>query len=160
MEFRERTTKQISAAIERMLVRNSERHSREIQICRAAIDDAVRSLEETDRRSVNQTDVAELRAYATMLVNEIAHIYTEDVAAATAESDITDRLRENLRCARQIYAQRALEEGPFAATLLEEELSQVIRTATPFTRALSAILAQGCHESHTEARLRTFESQP
>jgi hypothetical protein len=172
MELRERTTKQISAAIERMLASKSERYSHELQSFRAAIDDAVQSLEEAVNRQADtilerarpgaeagsprsermhettQNDLTELREYATMLVNEIEHVYEADVIAGAAEASITERLGENLRCARQIYAQRVVEEGPAAAGLLEERLSQMVHLPTAFARDLSAILER-CHADNS-----------
>jgi ElaB/YqjD/DUF883 family membrane-anchored ribosome-binding protein len=167
MEFRERTSKQISAAVERMLANKGERYSRELQSFRAAIDDAVQSLEEAVSRHADtilerarpgaeagsarsermhqttRNDLTELREYATMLVNEIEHVYEADIIAGAAEASISERLRENLRCARQIYAQRVVEEVPAAAGLLEERLSQMVHTPTPFAHDLSAMLDPG-----------------
>ncbi|PWT86449.1 MAG: hypothetical protein C5B57_01065 [Blastocatellia bacterium] len=187
MEFRERTTKQISAAIERMLASKSEHYSGELESFRTAIDRAVQSLEEAVSRHVARvveraraegaathasvagsesthditwTDLTELREYATMLVNEIKHVYEADVVAGAADDSISERLRENLRCARQIYAQRVVEEGPVAAGLLEEQLRHTVHMPTPFARDLSAILERYGADIRTGPHRQTLNSEP
>ncbi len=92
------------------------------------------------RLSTNLVALTELRQYATMLVNEIEHIYSADAGAGKHAIELQSRLRENLRCARQIYAQRVTPEGPFAATLLEEQLALQAQSSTPFGRDVAAVL--------------------
>jgi hypothetical protein len=92
------------------------------------------------RLSTNLVALTELRQYATMLVNEIEHIYSADATAGKQAAELQSRLRENLQCARQIYAQRVAPEGPFAATLLEEQLALQAQSSTPFGRDMAAVL--------------------
>jgi hypothetical protein len=90
--------------------------------------------------STNLVALAELRQYATMLVNEIEHIYHADASAGKHAEELQSRMRENLQCARQIYAQRATPEGLFAASLLEEQLALQAQSGTPFGRDIAALL--------------------
>jgi hypothetical protein len=103
------------------------------------------------RLSTNLVALTELRQYATMLVNEIEHIYSADAGAGKHADELQSRLRENLQCARQIYAQRVTPEGPFAATLLEEQLALQAQSGTPFGRDVAAVLERSQPASALEA---------
>jgi hypothetical protein len=103
------------------------------------------------RLSTNLVALTELRQYATMLVNEIEHIYSADAGAGKQAEELQNRLRENLQCARQIYAQRVIPEGPFAATLLEEQLALQAQSGTPFGRDVAAVLERSQPASALEA---------
>jgi hypothetical protein len=77
-----------------------------------------------------------------MLVNEIEHIYNADATTGKKSEELQSRLRENLQCARQIYAQRVTPEGPFAATLLEEQLALQAQTGSAFGRDVAAVVGR------------------
>ena len=94
------------------------------------------------RLSTDLTTLTELRQYAAMLVNEIGHIYTADAAGGKKSDELQARLLDNLQCARQIFSQRVAPEGPFAATLLEEQLVLQAQAATPFGRDVAAVLGR------------------
>jgi hypothetical protein len=94
------------------------------------------------RLSTDLVALTELRQYATMLVNEIEHIYNADAATGKKSEELQSRLRENLQCARQIYAQRVTPEGPFAATLLEEQLALQTQAGTAFGRDVAAVMGR------------------
>jgi hypothetical protein len=85
--------------------------------------------------------LAELRAYATLLLDEVEYMYSADLGAGKPESELHTRLADNLQCARQIYAQRVAQEGPAAAGLLEERLAVILeaKRKTPFGRDLRAV---------------------
>jgi hypothetical protein len=85
--------------------------------------------------------LAELRQYATTLVNEIEYMYQADVAGGKNDGALQASLMDNVDCARRIYAQRIESEAPTAAGLIEEQLSALMqaRTATPFGRDLARI---------------------
>jgi len=87
--------------------------------------------------------LAELEDYAAMLLSEAEYIYATDISAGKKAAELQCRLRDNLECARRIYAQRVVSEEPRAATLLEQRLAAVIetRSATPFGHDLAAIAA-------------------
>jgi hypothetical protein len=92
--------------------------------------------------------LAELRAYATLLLDEVEYMYSADVGAGKKDNELQHRLHDNLQCARQIYSQRVAKEGPAAAQLLEERLQVVLdgRKKTPFGRDLKAVIAQAARQ--------------
>jgi hypothetical protein len=94
-----------------------------------------------DRLTIELRTVNELRAYAQMLVDEVEHVFNVDAIANLGRSERRERLTENLRCARQIYAQRVTLEGPAAQSVLDEVLSQVLdaKSDTPFGRELADV---------------------
>lgn len=94
------------------------------------------------RISADQRALAELREYATMLMNEVEYTYTADVDAGKPDIECQNHLKEALECTRRVYAQRIAREGPAAALLLEERLAAMARARieTPFGRDLAAIV--------------------
>lgn len=83
--------------------------------------------------------LAELREYASMLLQEADQMYTADVEAGKSDTDRRRRLQETIDCARQLYAQRAALEGAAAATLLDEQIAIQAASATPFARELASV---------------------
>lgn len=83
--------------------------------------------------------LAELREYATMLLQEADQMYAADVEAGRNEAERRRRLQETIDCARQLYAQRAALEGAAAATLLDEQIAIQAASATPFAHELAAV---------------------
>ena len=86
--------------------------------------------------------LGELRDYAIMLLQEAEHMHTADADAGKAEGEIRARLRDNLDCARQLFAQRASLEGTAAAALLDDEIAAVIDAASNarFAADLAAVV--------------------
>lgn len=70
--------------------------------------------------------MAELRAYAGSLVNEIEEIYHSDVAAGKTGDELHKRVHGNLDYARSIYANRVAFEPAATAGLLEAQLAGTI----------------------------------
>jgi hypothetical protein len=91
------------------------------------------------QRTTELKKLAELGEYATMLLKEIEQMYAADADAGKKGADLRKRLKENLECARRMYAQRVEMEGPSAAALLEEQLVALVeaRGDTPFSRDLA-----------------------
>jgi hypothetical protein len=87
-----------------------------------------------ERLMIELKAIDELRAYARMLLDEVEYVFEADTTANVAASDRRERLKANLRCARQIYEQRVTLEGPAAAALLEEVVAVTVETKadTPF----------------------------
>jgi hypothetical protein len=85
--------------------------------------------------------LGELREYATMLLTEAEKMYTADVSSGRKEREVKNRLKENIEYARRTYAERAAEEGPAAASLLDERIAVIIedKGGTPFGRDLGAV---------------------
>jgi hypothetical protein len=94
-----------------------------------------------ERLTSELKSVGELRAYAQMLLDEVEYVFNADTAASVSGSERRERLTENLRCARQIYGQRVTLEGPAAASVLDEALSQMLdkKGDTPFGRELAEV---------------------
>lgn len=88
--------------------------------------------------------LTELREYATTLLNEVEHMFVADVDAGRRDGELRARLKDNLECARRIYAQRVQVEGPAAASLLDERLAALIEAqhGTSLGRELGAIVGQ------------------
>jgi hypothetical protein len=94
-----------------------------------------------EKLMAEQKMLNELRAYTVLLLDEVEYMYNADTSQGMKDADLKARLKENLQCARQIYAQRVAAEGPVAARLLEEHIASVIdaRGGTPFARDLGAV---------------------
>jgi hypothetical protein len=94
-----------------------------------------------DRLTIELRTVNELRAYAQMLVDEVEYVFNADTIANLGLSERRERLTENLRCARQLYAQRVTLEGPAARSVLDEVLSQMLdaKGDSPFGRELADV---------------------
>lgn len=94
-----------------------------------------------ERLTSELKSVGELRAYAQMLLDEVEYVFNADTTANLTGSERRKRLAENLRCARQIYAQRATVEGPAGASVLDEVLSQLLdkKGDTQFGRELAEV---------------------
>jgi predicted nucleic acid-binding Zn-ribbon protein len=69
---------------------------------------------------------AELRAYATSLLDELDEMYQADATARKAVKELHARLKANLDCARTIFQARVETECPEAAPLFEEQLATAI----------------------------------
>jgi hypothetical protein len=96
-----------------------------------------------ERLTIDLKAAAELRAYAKMLLDEVEYVYEADLAAKMSAADRQTRMKENIRCARQIYGQRVAVEGPMVAALLDEQISHAIaeKARTPFGQDLAAVTA-------------------
>lgn len=85
--------------------------------------------------------LAELRAYAGSLLNEIEQMYAADVGAEKTPDELRRRLQANIEYARSIFATRVALECPDAARLLEDEIAATIERESggPFGRDLEAV---------------------
>jgi hypothetical protein len=95
------------------------------------------------RRTNELRTMAELRAYAASLLEEIEQMYDADVIAGKSAADLQSGLRGNLDYARSIYANRVQMESPDAAAFLEDRLLELLdeRRGTPFGDGLGTLLA-------------------
>ena len=98
--------------------------------------------------------LAELRAYADLLLKEMEQMYAADVEAGQSGQTLMNLLKSNLEYARSIYASRVAHEGADAATLLEDQIALVIDTQadTPFGRDLAGALGSAGAEIGEKAR--------
>jgi hypothetical protein len=96
-----------------------------------------------ERLTIELKALAELRAYAQMLLDEVEYVYAADGAAQKPPQEQRARLTENLRCARNIFQQRVTLEGPAAAALLDEIITKTVaaKSGTPFGTQLAEIAA-------------------
>lgn len=96
-----------------------------------------------ERLTIELKATAELRAYAKMLLDEVEYVYGADVAAKMGASERQTRVRENVRCAKQIYGQRVSVEGPTASAFLDEHIARAIadKAGTPFGQDLALAVA-------------------
>jgi flagellar biosynthesis GTPase FlhF len=91
--------------------------------------------------SVDQEAINEVRNYATLLLTEIENMYDADASDDMDAENLRSRLKDNLDCAKRLYAQRVVSDGVAAAApLLDEQLAAVIdaKMGTPFGRDLAA----------------------
>jgi predicted nucleic acid-binding Zn-ribbon protein len=97
-----------------------------------------------DRLTLDLKTMGELRGYARMLLDEVEYVYRADVSAHKPDDERVARLRENVRCARQIYQQRVAVEGPAMGSLLDDVIATAIaaKASTPFGRELSAVASE------------------
>ena len=92
--------------------------------------------------SVDREATAEVGKYATLLLTEIENMYDADASDDLDGESLRTRLKDNLECAKRLYAQRVVSDGvPAAAPLLDEQLAAILhaKASTPFGRDLAAI---------------------
>jgi hypothetical protein len=95
-----------------------------------------------DRLTIDLKAVGELRAYAQMLLDEVEYVFNADSSASIGAAERRERLAGNLRCARQIYGQRVTLEGPAAAAVLDDVMSQMLdaKADSAFGRELAEVV--------------------
>jgi hypothetical protein len=83
----------------------------------------------------------ELRAYATLLLDEVEYRYETSLEGGLGEPGLRAELAANLQCARQIYSQRSDAEGPAASAIFDAQLSRLIdaRRDTALGRDLASV---------------------
>ncbi len=76
-----------------------------------------------------------------MLLDEVEYVFNADTAGNVNAVDRLEHLKENVRCARQIYGQRITLEGPAAAAVLEDVVARILegKAATAFGRELASL---------------------
>jgi hypothetical protein len=107
-----------------------------------------------DRLTLDLKTMGELRAYARMLLDEVEYVYRADVSARKPDDERLARLKENVRCARQIYQQRVVVEAPAMAALLDDVIATAVaaKASTPFGRELAGIAAESYPEEFAAAQ--------
>lgn len=88
--------------------------------------------------------VAELRAYADLLLKEMEQMYNADVEAGQTGEPLVTSLRSNLDYARSIYASRVTTEGADAESLLDDQIGVLIdaRHDSAFGKDLAAAIGR------------------
>ena len=103
------------------------------------------------RMKVELKALAELRTYATSLLQEIEAMYVADAGAGTEGEDLRQRLKTHLDYARSIYANRAALEDADAAALLDDAISVVV-AAHPDARYRQDLAAVSGHSTAAEPK--------
>ncbi len=83
--------------------------------------------------------LAELQAYAGSLLREIEQMHAADLQAGLTGEELPVRVKANLEFARSIYGSRTALEGADAATLLDDQVAELLEAQrdTPFGRDLA-----------------------
>ncbi len=105
--------------------------------------------------------INEVRAYATSLLNEIENMYDADAAASMHADEIASRLKNNVDCARRLYAQRIeAEELSFPTSLIEEQLTALFtaKSGTAFGQQLANVDRRVEAAAGRTSRRRTAEA--
>jgi chromosome segregation ATPase len=84
--------------------------------------------------------LAELRQYATTLLQEAKEMYLADAEAGKPAAQLRGRLKDNLECASQLYAYRAAMEGTAAAALLDDQIAAEMNGTSQFARDLADVV--------------------
>ena len=84
--------------------------------------------------------LAELRQYATTLLQEAKEMYLADAEAGKPAAQLKGRLKDNLECASQLYAYRAAMEGTAAAALLDDQIAAEMNGTSQFARDLADVV--------------------
>ena len=84
--------------------------------------------------------LAELRQYATTLLQEAKEMYLADAEAGKPAAHLKGRLKDNLECASQLYAYRAAMEGTAAAALLDDQIAAEMNGTSQFARDLADVV--------------------
>jgi predicted nucleic acid-binding Zn-ribbon protein len=84
--------------------------------------------------------LAELRQYATTLLQEAKEMYLADAEAGKPAAQLQGRLKDNIECASQLYAYRAAMEGTAAAALLDDQIAAEMNGTTQFARDLAVVV--------------------
>jgi hypothetical protein len=84
--------------------------------------------------------LAELRQYATTLLQEAKEMYLADAEAGKPAAQLQARLKDNIECASQLYAYRAAMEGTAAAALLDDQIAAELNGTSPFARDLASVV--------------------
>jgi hypothetical protein len=105
------------------------------------------------RAGTDQKQVAELKAYATMLLDEMEYGYTADAEAGYTELECRRRLMEALECSRRIFAGRTAGEDAEAAAILDQKLAATVevRNGTRFGRDLAGVAREAAKAASASA---------
>jgi chromosome segregation ATPase len=102
----------------------------------------------------------DLREYAGRLVSELESMYGADVSMGRKKDELRSRLRDNLDCARRMYAERIASETGAVAALLEDHLAAVARTGTDFAKELGKLLkGRDTTATNDQPKRRTAEAR-
>jgi chemotaxis protein histidine kinase CheA len=92
------------------------------------------------RLAAEEQALGELREYSTQLLSDLENVYNGDVAAGHKGEKLQRRLQHNIEYARNMFGQRAQDEGLDSAELFDVQLARMItaKQSVPFGRDLAA----------------------
>jgi chromosome segregation ATPase len=87
--------------------------------------------------------IADLREYATQLIQEAAQMHAADATAGRNAEEVRRRLKGTMDWARQLFGERVTLAGGFGTAVLEEQIAvNIEKQATPFARDLAAVVGR------------------
>jgi hypothetical protein len=87
--------------------------------------------------------IADLREYATQLIQEAAQMHAADAAAGKNAEEVRRRLKGTMDWARQLFGERVTLAGGLGTAVLEEQIAvSSEKQATPFARDLAAVVGR------------------
>ena len=87
--------------------------------------------------------LADLREYATQLLQEAAQMHSVDAAAGKNADEVRRRLKGTIDWARQLFAERVTLAGGLGAAVLDEQIgANLEKQATPFAKDLAAVVGR------------------
>ncbi len=87
--------------------------------------------------------LADLREYATQLIQEAAQMHAVDAAAGKNADEVRRRLKGTIDWARQLFAERVTLAGGLGAAVLDEQIgANIEKQATPFAKDLAAVVGR------------------
>ena len=93
-----------------------------------------------NRLAAEEQALGELREYSMQLLSDLENVYNGDVSAGHKGEKLQRRLQHNIEYARNMFAQRAQDEGLEGAELFDLQLARLItgKQSVPFGRDLAA----------------------
>jgi chromosome segregation ATPase len=87
--------------------------------------------------------LADLREYATQLLQEAAQMHSVDAAAGKNADEVRRRLKGTIDWARQLFAERVTLAGGLGAAVLDEQIGASLeKQATPFAKDLASVVGR------------------
>ena len=105
------------------------------------------------RLAAEEQALGELREYSTQLLSDLESVYNGDVSAGHKGEKLQRRLQHNIEYARNMFAQRAQDEGLDGAELFDVQLARMItsKQGVPFGKDLAAAARASNGDQKAEA---------
>jgi hypothetical protein len=97
------------------------------------------------RLAAEEQALGELREYSTQLLSDLENVYNGDVSAGHKGEKLQRRLQHNVEYARNMFAQRAQDEGLDGVELFDVQLARMItaKQSVSFGKDLAAAVRAG-----------------
>ena len=87
--------------------------------------------------------LADLREYATQLLQEAAQMHSVDAAAGKNADEVRRRLKGTIDWARQLFSERVTLAGGLGAAVLDEQIGASLeKQSTPFAKDLAVVVGR------------------